>query len=350
MPTKELLELLTEAGHVGELTRLLFAFSRRRTAALGKVELVELTNQTAGAGYRYPNPEPTLKVALALGLLQKSGQVISLTEIGSLFLRLQGNRKLDLTFDQGCLLFGLFLDDSPMASRIRWIFSQFAYGQGGQLELRTIPAGWDPSIQTTIRILQQIGVVEERTTTLFIKAAFEPVLPRYLLEMTAMGEEELWERLEAQRLRAREAEELVLVEERKRLTGLKRVDLAELVVRISEEDVSAGYDIESFEQDGSPRLIEVKSSVGREIRFEWSTRERQMAAENREHYWIYFVPLAHLLQKRTLPIWMLGDPVALIRSGKLVERPSSYIVSVNVNRQGRKSRKILQGALQDWSA
>lgn len=187
---------------------------------------------------------------------------------------------------------------------------------------------------------------------LCVNPAFESVLPRYLLEITALTEEALWERLEAQRLRAREAEELVVVEERKRLARLGRSDLAELVVRISAEDVSAGYDIESFEQDGLPRLIEVKSSVGRAIRFEWSIREREMASENRGRYWIYFVPLANVLQKRSLPIWMLRNPIALLRSGKLTEIPSSYVVLANAHgrRRSGHQKAIIQEALQEWPA
>ena len=283
--------------------------------------------------------------------MQKSGQVISLTETGRLFLKLQGDRKLDLNFEQGSLLFGLFLDDALMTSHIGSIFRQFAQGPGGRLEAKAMPTVWNDSTQTTARILQQIGVIEERAAMLCVNPAFDSVLPRYLLEMTALAEEAFWDRLEAQRQRAREAEELVVVEERKRLARLGRSDLAELVVRISAEDVAAGYDIESFEQDGWPRLIEVKSSVGRAIRFEWSIREREMASENRDRYWIYFVPLANVLQKRSLPIWMLRNPIALLRSGKLTEIPSSYVISANAHalRSGRQ-KAFIQEPLQEWPA
>src|SRR5207249_4116116 len=118
MQTKELIDLAVEAEHLGELSRLLSAFSRRRTTRLGKIELVELTKQTAGAGYRYPTPEPTMKLALALGLLRESSHLILLTDTGTVFLKLQGERKLDLTFAQAGLVFGLFLDDEKMALHI----------------------------------------------------------------------------------------------------------------------------------------------------------------------------------------------------------------------------------------
>src|SRR5207247_1453522 len=124
-----------EAEHLGELSRLVSAFSRRRTAQLGKIELVELTKQTAGAGYRYPTPEPTMQLALALGLVRESARhLILLTETGKVFLKLQGARKLDLTFAQACLVFGLLLDDEKMALYIMSLFRQFAQGQSGRLE------------------------------------------------------------------------------------------------------------------------------------------------------------------------------------------------------------------------
>lgn len=331
MQPRELLDKVAEAGHVAELARLLVPFNRRRKARLGEVELLELANQTAGANYRYPNPEPALKVALAIGLVHKSGQIISLTETGRLFVKLQGAAKAELSVQQASLLLGLFLDEPRMATHIRTVMRQFGQGSGGQLEARTSPMLWDRSVRTTATVLQQLGVLEERADRLRLSVTFESLLPRYLVEMAALTEEALWERLEAQRRRAKEAEELVLVEEQRRLIRLGRGDLAALVVRISAENVSAGYDVSSFEKDGAPRAIEVKSSVGRRIRFEWSAREREVACEKGRDYWIYFVPLSGALENRAAPILMLRDPITLIQSSKLVETASSYVVWANTN-------------------
>src|SRR5437588_12258106 len=88
MPTKDLLELVSETGHVGDLARLLSAFERRRTIKLGRVALIELANQTAGASYRYPNPESAVELSLAVGLLRKEGPGVSLSEAGVQFLKL----------------------------------------------------------------------------------------------------------------------------------------------------------------------------------------------------------------------------------------------------------------------
>ena len=56
-------------------------------------------------------------------------------------------------------------------------------------------------------------------------------------------------------------EELVLVEERRRLTAAGRSDLAEKVVHVSvAEGDGAGYDIRSFDGDGDIRHLEVKTT------------------------------------------------------------------------------------------
>ena len=327
MKTKELLELVEETGHIGELTRLLFVFKKRYTTRLGKIELIELANQTAGASYRYPKPEAALNVALAVGLLQKDHAFVILTETGKLFLRLQGDDKLALTIDQASLVLGLLLDDDRTGIYIGSLFRHFGHGASGRLEARSNPSTWDSSTQLIAKIFQQLGVLEDYNGKLCLNGVFEVSFPRHLLALTALNEQALWVRLEAQRIRAKQAEELVVLEEKKRLSKIGRQDLAKLVIRVSADNVSAGYDIVSFNSDGLPRFIEVKSSTGRAIRFEWSVREREVASENGERYWIYFVPLANILEKRTLPILMISDPIMLIGSGKLFETPSSFVVN-----------------------
>lgn len=349
MPTKDLLELISETGHVGELARLLSAFERRRTIKLGRVELMELANQTAGASYRYPNPESAVELSLAVGLLRKEGQRVSLTEAGVQFLKLS-EKRFDLSFAQSNLLFGLFLDDLRIVSHINSLFRHFGRGASGPIEAKDIPAIWSASDQATARFLQQLGVLEERGGVLSLNYAFEYLLPTSSTDVTGLTEEALWKRLDAQRIRAREAEKLVMIEERRRLIRLGRRGLAALVVRISAENVSAGYDISSFEEDGSPRLIEVKSSVGGAIRFEWSIREHEMAAKHGQAYWIYFVPFANVLERRTVPIWILCDPIALIHTGKLVEVPSSFTVSTvtGISPASPRSKVELRDPLREW--
>jgi len=57
-------------------------------------------------------------------------------------------------------------------------------------------------------------------------------------------------------------EALVVEIEKRRLLSAGRRDLAERIVHTAQEDDSAGYDILSFDEDGTERPIEVKATSG----------------------------------------------------------------------------------------
>lgn len=84
------------------------------------------------------------------------------------------------------------------------------------------------------------------------------------------------------------AEVWVVQFERERLSGHP---LRDQIRRVSEHDVSAGYDIASFSSVHSirhDRFIEVKSHGGRKV-FHWSRNEIATALEFGEHYALYLV-------------------------------------------------------------
>ena len=87
------------------------------------------------------------------------------------------------------------------------------------------------------------------------------------------------------RIKGRRAEELVLDYERRRLIELDRLDLAEKI-----DDYSAkygkGFDILSWNEDGTPRNIEVKASSSNGFII---TRNELNKSESDKHYWIYIV-------------------------------------------------------------
>ena len=64
-------------------------------------------------------------------------------------------------------------------------------------------------------------------------------------------------------------------------------ELAERIKHVSKEDDSAGYDISSFEENGSPRFVEVKSTTGElNTPFYISAYELKVARENMDKYLI----------------------------------------------------------------
>lgn len=86
------------------------------------------------------------------------------------------------------------------------------------------------------------------------------------------------------RLLGRAGEERVLDHERVTLIGAGRHDLAKLVRWVSvEEGDGAGFDISSFETDGTPRLVEVKTTNGWErTPFHLTRNELAVADDNRD--------------------------------------------------------------------
>ena len=99
-----------------------------------------------------------------------------------------------------------------------------------------------------------------------------------------------WDEAERRRLGLL-GEHWVLEHERHRLDQLGRADLARDVLHVSvEQGDGAGFDIRSFSDDGTERLVEVKttaSPIGRA--FYVSRNELDVSREQETRYWLYRV-------------------------------------------------------------
>jgi hypothetical protein len=87
-------------------------------------------------------------------------------------------------------------------------------------------------------------------------------------------------------------EEWAVEFERYRLhDGEERQDLAKKVVWVSDDEGDgAGYDIRSFNRDGSPRLIEVKTTgLGKHFPFYVSANELKVSQQQANAYYLYRV-------------------------------------------------------------
>jgi hypothetical protein len=111
--------------------------------------------------------------------------------------------------------------------------------------------------------------------------------PAELEQMIALARKyDVAERDARNRALGRAGEERVLRHEHAALRASGRTDLAERISWTAQVDGDgAGYDIASFEPDGSPRLIEVKTTNGWErTPFHISRNELAVAEERREHW------------------------------------------------------------------
>lgn len=119
-------------------------------------------------------------------------------------------------------------------------------------------------------------------------------------------------------------EEYVLQKETDELKSNGRMDLANKVKIISKINVGAGYDILSYDLNGSEKYIEVKTSVNNSKTFEWTENEINVAKDYKDKYWIYLVrdisdkPKIHKIQN---PADKIGNELAI--------RPISYLARSN---------------------
>ena len=103
-------------------------------------------------------------------------------------------------------------------------------------------------------------------------------------------------------------EAIVLEMEKCRLSKAKRQELADKVKHIAERDDNAGYDILSFDEDGTNRPIEVKATSAKTLeRGFYITSNEVDKAANLTNYHIYFVFSTMSKKPRVLPV---KDPLS----------------------------------------
>ncbi len=121
-----------------------------------------------------------------------------------------------------------------------------------------------------------------------------------------------WEQEEWDREIGRRGEELVYHEELKRV---KKLGYPESRVEwISEQNPGADHDIRSVGCDGEDLYIEVKSTAGKDGRFQWSKNEFDLARSLRDHYVLYRV---YEVDTKTPSIKPFPDPVGLLLENAL---------------------------------
>src|SRR5258708_8363693 len=267
---KTLSGLLGQLADLGELSRLLSVFASRKITKCALKEMISLVNQTAGVGVRLPKPEDAIEVAIYLGLLNKRASLFEVTSLGDTFLKHTRGNISKLSPGQAKLLFGLFVDDPNFNNDFRKLFSMFQRHRDGLLRLEASLTAADPALSQTSNLLHQLGALSYEAGRFTFNDNFRNAISLDIVVSVSINEEDLWKRLDEQRRRAQEIEKLVMKEEKKRLLREERADLVEAVTRVSATEPGRGYDIASFNADGSPRYIEVKSSQGNQVRFEWS--------------------------------------------------------------------------------
>jgi len=123
-------------------------------------------------------------------------------------------------------------------------------------------------------------------------------------------------------------EEIVLKKEQELLKNKRRLNLSNQVKQISKVDISAGYDILSYELSGKEKYIEVKStaSLPRETFTFIITINEYEKAKKLKNYYLYIV-FGTLLKNPK--IWRLKNPFIIEGRGLFVT-PASFRVIISI--------------------
>jgi hypothetical protein len=122
-------------------------------------------------------------------------------------------------------------------------------------------------------------------------------------------------------------EKIVEEFERERLRKAGKTKLADAVDRVSLKSDALGYDIESFEEDGSKRYIEVKATRAKvgNANFFLTINELNTAKEL-DNYFVYVV---YDILSSSPKIWIINNPFNP-QNDKIKLMPINYKVSINV--------------------
>ncbi len=162
--------------------------------------------------------------------------------------------------------------------------------------------------------LQQLGLGQHDGTVLQITRDLEPYVLDAGIGPAPLSQAELDCRLKAQRRRAVLAEDYIVLREKARLSNLGIPELAEAVVRVSDDNAAAGFDVLSFDATGKQRFIEVKSSISLRSWFVLSRNEYRCARERRDAYWIAWVGWSAHLPGGPCEVAWFQDPAALLET------------------------------------
>ncbi len=128
-------------------------------------------------------------------------------------------------------------------------------------------------------------------------------------------------------IRGELAEQKVLIYEKEKLSKLGLSHKINEIKQISRENDAAGYDILSFNEDGTEKYIEVKSTISSEDSFFLSINELLFAenSDKREDYWVYFV-------KKTRDKYLVKEihnPFLSDKKSLLNMQPVNYKIDLN---------------------
>jgi len=131
------------------------------------------------------------------------------------------------------------------------------------------------------------------------------------------------------RLLGARGEKIVMDLEKIRLKMLGRDDLADEIERVSLNDDSLGYDLKSFNEDGTERYIEVKATRGKPglANFFYTANELKKGKELKN----YFIYVVFEVTSKKPKVWPIKNPFNP-QDSRIQKTPVNYRVVINTEK------------------
>lgn len=293
----------------------------------------------------------TLRLCNHAGLLSMMKGKVKITELGKRLLACNPNNYYEITDQQKKLVAEQLILHGPWESNARDLFLSFNPDYDTlTYELSLYESQLPTRYNSIVHLLRALGVLLKTHSALTVESRYVPLVRSLRATNSGTSAQELDQALQTNMKLANQAEEAVLEYERERLRSINRQAEALLVRRISQLDVKAGYDIESFDGDKPlfdyDRFIEVKSSYSPGLRFFWSENERRAAEEKGDKYWIYFVGgLSSQKARQIMPILIQNPATRLAQMSEISIKAATYLIEQN---DGIQLERFRQGKIEGF--
>jgi len=329
---KNIYELIDSVGNLGETILVLISLDE---GPLEEWVLKSCVYRQSGVSTRIPNADALIKISLNLGLIEieerKRKVLISLSKSGRELIQFKNIERDRLTEEQGRFLFLSVIRKTVILPDVLSVINIFNTDPSGDIWINTHDKRINVLEDRILRLLQQLRIAKYTDGNIVIEKRGIDWLTDIFGTKLRIDKEALLRILEQKSQHGVIAEEFVLKEEKKRLINSGRGDLANLVKRISQENVAAGYDILSFDGAGSgvfpDRFIEVKGNSSDRILFYISKNELEMARRMQNKYWIYCV--LNIESKKPKKLEILKNPYkAIFQTKNLKAEPILWKVNM----------------------
>lgn len=311
---------------LNELNRLLIAIDELSHSDSGalKSSVITLCQNQVIEG-KFPNHNDTILFSEENGIVYERNERLVVTDLGKEILKLNAERKYELNnLQKDLLVRKLFLEGSMKLSVLN-ILMKFSPAYASRtFEWSSVDNSPLEGQLELLELLKQAGLIIGSNLKLSVDSRYVDFVRELRKGTDVTSPEELFKRLKNAEICGAIAETIVFDLERQRLNELNCLTEAECIQKISDLNVSAGYDIASFDGPSytlmPDRLIEVKGSTDTRIQFYWSKNEIMQAKKLGQKYWIYFVGGIDIEKKSSSqePI-MIQDPIKSILTNKAFE-------------------------------